>query len=127
MSKLDYTDLIESLLDKAGMYGTTSVKVNENCSDEEKEVQFSTFNSKGEDVQESFWIKNDEDDLIDALGQEVYDLAENYDEDEYVESWLSAKRNGVAGVPHAEELVVAGKENQQWLYDIADALWEVKK
>lgn len=78
----------------------------------------------GEDFFFSFMHDNDVEDAINEIKRYAYD----FDEEEHIEMYVEARKNGLAGVPSTKELVEDAAEIQKMLDDLADGVnWcEVK-
>ena len=86
-------------------------------SESEDFVEFSNCSPAGEDLCEEY--AKDEDILDWAL-----DLAAGFDQEEHVEMWIKAKRNGVSGVPSIRDLVEDADKIQDMYNDLCDAIRE---
>lgn len=68
------------------------------------------------------------EDFIITVGAEnfvdnVKEYAASFDQDEHIEMWISARRNGVRGVPSARELVKDAEAIDAMLKELAEALF----
>ena len=88
-----------------------------NVSEYEDYVEFCNCSPAGEDLCEEY--AKDEDILDWAL-----ELANNFDADEHIEMWISARRSGVSGVPSTRELVADADEIQKMYDALCDAIRE---
>lgn len=75
------------------------------------EYELETYSPQGENV--IIFI-----DSKSSLYDQLNNMYESFDLNDYVYMWLEAKQNGVGGVPGVEELVEAGK----WLESEYDRL-----
>lgn len=68
------------------------------------------------------------EDFIITVGAEnfvdnVKEYAASFDQDEHIEMWISARRNGTHGVPSARELVKDAEAIDAMLKELAEALF----
>lgn len=68
------------------------------------------------------------EDFIITVGAEnfvnnVKEYAASFDQDEHIEMWISARRNGTCGVPSARELVKDAEAIDAMLKELAEALF----
>ena len=77
-------------------------------------IYIGQYSPAGEDF--FFYIEDNE-----HLGKQIFEHAENFDEDEHIEMWLEAKKNGTSGVPSARELVHDAEDIQKMLDELAEA------
>ena len=89
-------------------------KLDWNVSLSDDQIELESYSPAGEDL--VFYIENNE-----HLGQQIFEYAENFDEDEHIEMWLEAKRNGTSGVPSVRELVHDAEEIQKMYDELAEA------
>ena len=80
-------------------------------------VEFCNCSPAGEDLCEEY--AKDED-ILDW----VLELANNFDADEHIEMWISARCSGVSGVPSTRELVADADEIQKMYDALCDAIRE---
>lgn len=106
LSEKIFEELIEEHLESISEGTGFSFKL---CSmdDEEIHLEMHGDNPCGEDWVEEMELQRtyNMEDFDKELYQEIDGLYENFDMDDYVELWLTAKHNGVRGVPGAVDLV----------------------
>ena len=64
---------------------------------------------------------------VENLPQEVREYAANFDQDEHIEMWIEARRNGTSGVPSTRELVQDAADIDEMLQELATALSRAKE
>lgn len=89
-------------------------KLDWNVSLSDDQIELESYSPAGEDL--VFYIENN-----DHLGKQIFEYADNFDEDEHIEMWLEAKKNGTSGVPSARELVHDAEDIQKMLDELAEA------
>ncbi len=72
----------------------------------------------GEDFSFSFEHNNDVEEAITAIKKYAYD----FDEEEHIEIFVEARKNGLSGVPSTKELVEDAKAIQEMLDELADGV-----
>ena len=82
------------------------------------EVLFSRYSPAGEDF--SFYVG------LENPIQEICAYAESFDEDEHVEMWIQARKEGVSGIPMTIELVQDASDIHEMLRELAEALQAVE-
>lgn len=82
---------------------------------ETNEVELSQSSPAGEDF--SFTVS------LNDLADEVYSFLSNFDVDEHVEMWISARRAGVSGVPNTLALADDAEAIEQMLEELSSALY----
>lgn len=114
-------DQIVNSLEKLSKGTDFSFNISEN-KNEEIELCVSGDNPEGEDW--SFYITIEtpetEEDLVESLSKEFWDLYYNYDIEENVYMWLEAKRNRTSGVPGVVDLVHNEEYKEKALRDFAE-------
>ena len=85
----------DKLISEANSLGWTVDRLND-------EVLFSRYSPAGEDF--SFYVG------LENPIQEICAYAESFDEDEHVEMWIQARKEGVSGIPMTIELVQDASE-----------------
>ena len=78
-------------------------------------VTIGNCSPRGEDL--TITVKEDD------FSEEIKKYAQQFDVDEHVEMWVSARNNGTSGIPSSiEELMEDAEDIQEMLNDLADAL-----
>lgn len=86
---------------------------------EDKEVELEKYSPAGED----FSITIDLSDVKEST-RSAYD---SFDEDDHIEMWIEARKNGVSGVPSTRELVKDADDIKNMLEDLAIAVAAIKE
>lgn len=82
-------------------------------------VELQKYSPAGED----FSIVVDTENFPKAVREE----AAYFDQDEHIEMWIMARRNGVGGVPSTRELVKDAEEIEKMLEELATAISAVEE
>ena len=79
-----------------------------------KGYELEKYSPTGED----FLITVEAENLI----ENIKDISENFDEEEHIEMWILARRNGVEGVPSTKELIQDASDISEMLKKLATSL-----
>lgn len=82
------------------------------------EIEIENCSPAGEDLIEQI-------DLTKPIKEQVWEIYNDFDEDEHVEMWVEARRNGVNGVPSIRELVQDADEIKRMYEELAIRISEV--
>ena len=82
------------------------------------EIELSKYSPAGEDF--SFTVS------ADSFIEDVKRYASDFDIDEHIEMWISARRNGTSGVPSTRELVKDAEDIDKMLQELASKLAELE-
>ncbi len=63
-------------------------------------VTLGNYSPAGEELYETLYLDAEKD-----IPKQLYDLYDNFDEEEHITMWVNAKQNGVSGVPSIQRLV----------------------
>jgi len=85
---------------------------------EDGTVELGKFSPAGED----FNFAVDTNDFV----ENVKSCAASFDQEEHIEMWIQAKREGVSGVPSIRELVQDADDIDKMLQALATALWNAE-
>ena len=85
---------------------------------EDGSVELETNSPAGED----FFVTVDAEDFV----ENVKAYAASFDQDEHIEMLVSARRNGLSGVPSVRELVKDAEDIDKMLQELAAALWDAQ-
>ncbi len=84
----------------------------------EVEWEISQYSPAGEDFVFYIQHSNDVEEAVSLLKKYAYD----FDEDEHIEVYIEARKNGLAGVPSTRELVEDAEAIQEMLDELADGV-----
>lgn len=79
-------------------------------------VELEKYSPAGEDFIICVGVKD--------LPREVMEYWDDFDQDEHIEMWIEARRNGGRGIPTARELVKDAEAIDKMLQELAEALEE---
>ena len=113
---LGYRDLLELL-------GWTVYGDPDDRGDGKIGIEIGKYSPAGEDFTEYIEF----DGSLESLAKELESIAYYFDEDEHIEMWIEAKRNGTSGVPSTRELVEDAHEIQKMLDSLAERVAEYEK
>ena len=96
-------------------------RVDIEAQDEKWYAEFEKYSPAGEDFIFTVWFV-DANELVEG----VKEYAADFDQDEHIEMWIGARRNGVCGIPSTRKLVKDAEDIDQMLKELAEALFNAQ-